>query len=709
MADQFDRISDIDAEKETWKLKVRLIRLWDFPNSKNPSINNSMEMVLIDEAGGKIHATLGKRFFYKFQSLLIEGGTYTMANFSVEQNTVPEFNVSLHGFSFTPLHEIIEQGPEVPHLVDIIGLLSRVGTEREYDKDGKRTRMNVIEVTSNGIKIECTLFEDNYVNQFNTFLASGVTSAVVIIQFVKVKSFRGQVVLQNMMYATKLFFDADIKEAKDFKKSFSEGNENECSQRLSQLSDYSNHSIEDDFLRLIPRKTIDEIHLCKQNIVCVTLATIVHVDEGEKWWYTACNKCNKSVVPKSGMYHCDSCNIFVGSVSLRYRLKVVVDDESNCASFVIFDRDASFLFGKTCADMLDEVQKGGDLHELPAECKRLIDKLFLFKVDVKYPPSSKLEPSYRVIRLSDDPSLIQKFKETTSDNVVECTPSSGRHAEAIHLGTDEDSAIDKNLISQFTETVEESIRNFYSISNKRSNEIMESCAGDETKKKEKGLRQYAKMDKLSKKHPRENRKKVTKPKRSRLESNSEPKRSILESNSLGLETTKNITINRSCTRTPLSCIDNGLETTNNITINRSSTRTPLSCIDNVYQLRQTIDVSNTSSNSQTPNLAQVYHITRTPDKCDTSTNFSATPTEFFAAGLQDHFNNNLSIEAPSIHTPLSDVYRSSNPIRFGKHIMQVRPIGISTTGMILIDAAHSGDTKNIYTSTPTATYLVGLL
>ncbi|KAM7277525.1 hypothetical protein ACFE04_004659 [Oxalis oulophora] len=283
-----------------------------------------------------------------------------MENFCVKQNTdnyrttkhdfklsfqyrtlvraIPEFTVSLHGFSFTPLHEIIEQGREVPHLVDSIGFLPRVGTKIEYDKDGKRTRMNVIELTSNG---------------------------------------------------------------------FAKGKDNVCSQRLSQLSDYSNYSIEDDFLRLIPRKTIYGIHSYKEDIVYVTLATIVHFTEGEKWWYTACNKCNKFVLPKSGMYHCDSCKNFVSSVSLRYRLKVVVDDEFDCASFVIFDRD-----------------------------------------------------------------------------VVDCTPSSGHHVESIHLGADEDSAIDN-----------ESITKVPSISKKRFNEIMESSTGDESKNKDKGLRQYAKVKK----------------------------------------------------------------------------------------------------------------------------------------------------------------------------------------------------------------------
>ncbi|KAM7273934.1 hypothetical protein ACFE04_028598 [Oxalis oulophora] len=314
---------------------------------------------------------------------------------------IPEFTVSSHGFSFTPLHEM-----KLDFYLELV-------LKREYDMDGKRTRMNVIELTSNGINIECTLFGNNYVNQLNTFLASGVTSSVVIIQFVIVKSFRGQVVLQNVMYATNLFFDAILR----------------------------------------------KLRISRKEIVCVTLATIVHVDEGEKWWYTACNKCNKSVLPKSGMYHCDSCNIFVSSVSLGYRLKVVVEDEFDCASFVIFDRDAFFLFGKTSADMLDEVHKGDDLHDLHTECEQLIDKLFLFKVDVKYSPSSKMEPSYRVIRLSNDPSLIQKFKETTSDYVVDCTPLSGRHAESIHLGADEDSAIDK-----------ESITKVPSISKKRSNE-----------------------------------------------------------------------------------------------------------------------------------------------------------------------------------------------------------------------------------------------
>ena len=41
----------------------------------------------------------------------------------------------------------------------------------------------------------------------------------------------------------------------------------------------------------------------------------------------------------------------------RYRIKIRVMDSSDSTTFVLFDRDATTLFKKTCADMLDAHDK----------------------------------------------------------------------------------------------------------------------------------------------------------------------------------------------------------------------------------------------------------------------------------------------------------------------------------------------------------------
>lgn len=111
------------------------------------------------------------------------------------------------------------------YLQDVMGIFTGVGTERQHKRNGSTTKMNVIELESDGycfiislicsgvifvnfyleindliasvvidcirLKMECALFGP-YVDDLNSFLATGeIQGPVVVLQFAKVKSFQG--------------------------------------------------------------------------------------------------------------------------------------------------------------------------------------------------------------------------------------------------------------------------------------------------------------------------------------------------------------------------------------------------------------------------------------------------------------------------------------------------------------------------------------
>lgn len=60
------------------------------------------------------------------------------------------------------------------------------------------------------LSIECALF-GAYVDELANFLASGdVNNHVIIVKFAKVKTFQGNISLQNGHGATKILFDPDV-------------------------------------------------------------------------------------------------------------------------------------------------------------------------------------------------------------------------------------------------------------------------------------------------------------------------------------------------------------------------------------------------------------------------------------------------------------------------------------------------------------------
>ncbi|QHN77286.1 replication protein A 70 kDa DNA-binding subunit A-like isoform [Arachis hypogaea] len=57
---KMDVVADINPTKLAWNLKVRIVRLYEFPSKWNPREIYSMELVLQDERGDRIHCSIPK-------------------------------------------------------------------------------------------------------------------------------------------------------------------------------------------------------------------------------------------------------------------------------------------------------------------------------------------------------------------------------------------------------------------------------------------------------------------------------------------------------------------------------------------------------------------------------------------------------------------------------------------------------------------------
>lgn len=227
---------------------------------------------------------------------------------------------------------------------------------------------------------------------------------MVIVQFGKVKCFKEKIHLQNCMNCTKIIYNPDCQEAVSLRNRMSEIMESPT-QGLTQLVENGTVGMADDFLGITPRNTIEGLKYCKQD---------------EEWWYTACI-CNKSVYPDHKMYFCEKCNKHVMKVVPRYCIKVRVIDQTDCATFVIFDRDAILLFNnKSCSEIFESHEKNSAQGSFPKEILDLVDRTFLFKVEYKDVVSSKFEQSFRVKKLCNDTTIMNKFislvTKSVSDN-----------------------------------------------------------------------------------------------------------------------------------------------------------------------------------------------------------------------------------------------------------------------------------------------------
>ncbi|XP_027927586.1 uncharacterized protein LOC114184476 [Vigna unguiculata] len=325
---QTKSLQELNLEKESWNIIARVVRLWfveDYTKGKSPF---SMEIVLQDKEGVLIHASVRRTLIYKFQSEIKEdkvyfiqsfsvscnGGSYRTTNhaykinfqFGTKVNLVESTLVPNISTAYTPFSTIKAPGFDIDYLVNVIGKFTSVGTERELEKSGKKTKMNVILIESDGMW--------------------------------------------------------DSTES--------------LSQPLTQLGQSSKVSLEEDFIKLHPRCSIEGLKDFKQESTFVVKATIKHVLDHDDWWYTACI-CNKAVYSDSKMF----------------KLTLRVIDATDSTTFVVFDRDNT------------------DVGNLPKEFEVLIDKTYLFKVECKNDYNSKFEQSFRVKKVCMDEKIIESFSD----------------------------------------------------------------------------------------------------------------------------------------------------------------------------------------------------------------------------------------------------------------------------------------------------------
>ncbi|XP_056856549.1 uncharacterized protein LOC130505966 [Raphanus sativus] len=79
----FDMIADLKPKKNMWKIRVKIIRIW-----KQYSVvgGESIEMVLVDSNGDKIHGCFKKDEVTQYEGLIGESESKLMANFIVTQS-----------------------------------------------------------------------------------------------------------------------------------------------------------------------------------------------------------------------------------------------------------------------------------------------------------------------------------------------------------------------------------------------------------------------------------------------------------------------------------------------------------------------------------------------------------------------------------------------------------------------------------------------
>ncbi|XP_061370271.1 uncharacterized protein LOC133312993 [Gastrolobium bilobum] len=391
MSSKYDFVKDLNPTKEEWRIKVRVVRCWKVPSFNQKDFDDNVDMVLVEERGGRIHATT--KGTLQVQKKIREGDAYFIKKFGVGLNmgnfrptrheyclsfnlrtdmkSIVDATIPERGFDLAEFDVIEKESSDSPYLigdgigvlcyslsikilyigrkaethviccVDVIGLLSGIGEVREHVISGRNTKMVVVE-------------------------------------------------LDNLRLSGDLM---------------------QSSQMLTQLSSQSSYSYENDFLKDTERKFLTDIKNCIDATTCITYGTVKSIESKYNWWYKSCKKCPYSVCEDFEKWYCKNCQKHWN----EYTPKVV--DNTDSASFVLFDRDCLSLLGVSAAELRKQhFKRGADLEHYLEELNVLKDRSMLFKVNVKISNlNSYSEPKYHVAKVCISESIITSFLKTTVD------------------------------------------------------------------------------------------------------------------------------------------------------------------------------------------------------------------------------------------------------------------------------------------------------
>ncbi|MED6185153.1 hypothetical protein PIB30_054285 [Stylosanthes scabra] len=240
LSDEGDRVADIRPANLGCKFVVASSDCMNCPwISKDAT---SMELVLQDREGDRIHCSIGRAHVGIFKTVIRESGTYSMQNFVIQMNvksprTTPhQYKLSFYAktevrtlasttfqfsrFRFMPFPEIEAMpGQNDQFQIDCIGyVVAKEDPKDMVTKDGLETTcMSLYLEDLEGNKMKCTVFEDLVGKLVQLAAKDDVQPLIVVAQLFKPCVYLNETYIQNTRYVSKVFLNPEFPEVIAFR------------------------------------------------------------------------------------------------------------------------------------------------------------------------------------------------------------------------------------------------------------------------------------------------------------------------------------------------------------------------------------------------------------------------------------------------------------------------------------------------------------
>ncbi|RYQ83389.1 hypothetical protein Ahy_B10g102056 [Arachis hypogaea] len=248
------------------------------------------------------------------------------------------------GLCFTSIDEIDQMTKDHNFLIDFVGIITGVRKERDVASYGKLIKAVVLEVFTDGKKVQCNVFGNACDLLEYDNLQKYPRSPLIVLESFKIKAIEGGVILQNVINVSRLFINPDIPESVEFLSRFSVASYGFSRLVINDLG-YLVSKVDGDYFNPKEISNIQDLHADNGEVM----------DEPD-WWYYSCVS-GHAVVEHEDLYLCDACGSFVEHVMVKYGIRVKIHHDGCAVLFVLLDNAATKLFGKTCSEAFLRIEE----------------------------------------------------------------------------------------------------------------------------------------------------------------------------------------------------------------------------------------------------------------------------------------------------------------------------------------------------------------
>ncbi|CAA7047293.1 unnamed protein product [Microthlaspi erraticum] len=377
----FAKLSDVRPFKTTWKVRVKVIHSW---RQYSGMSGETMDLVLADEHGTKMHAGIKKKDIGRLSKLLVVGEWKVLVNFQVSpatglfrptpsnwkiglsMNTIVttcSIKVDDMFLSLVPIQTILDGDLNHNFLIDVIGQVLDVSEIKTVPVLGREKR-----------KLECVLRDIND-QRINCCLWAGYAD-----QLYEACS---DMQVTNAFDASKLIINPICQEADAFRIGLPDDGAIVVIQEDDEEAEKQRMKEQEDAWLALEMKSVYEIQNATEIEKFRISVKVTGIDTDWGWYYFGCGKCQFRVTKDLKKEGATKPRPKAPRVVL-FKLHLLVEDDSAKTKVMLLDSVAYGIVDKTASFLLngsyDEIQ---DPELIPDDVKSLVGKSFEFLVGVE--------------------------------------------------------------------------------------------------------------------------------------------------------------------------------------------------------------------------------------------------------------------------------------------------------------------------------------